>query len=278
MNNDKSLRKQSKAIPLSVKTLKDLRPYGYLKSDFFKQSSLEQESDFIELKYVQDRERLKYKEDPWKYYINFYNFRDEWDFTSTKKRIGFFGCSFTFGEGIKSEDTFAKIVGRETDLNCFNFGVGGSSIERIARTFSAVTRVINLDIAVITLPAWHRQMHVGKSGDIINLMPGYSHLNVGYEKLSEALTTLDENFYLVRATTSINWIYDISCYKNIKVLFTSWDHPLNNFCKLLLPDNTLKPFPNIDDKCARDNLHPGVKSQRAHASQIIEAIHDRTWI
>jgi phospholipase/lecithinase/hemolysin len=62
------------------------------------------------------------------------------------------------------------------------------------------------------------------------------------------------------------------------VLFSSWDHTTNATCKILLPDNTLNPFPNIDDKCARDKMHPGPKSQQAHAEQIIKAINDRAWI
>ena len=56
------------------------------------------------------------------------------------------------------------------------------------------------------------------------------------------------------------------------------DHPLNELCQLIYPDSTIDPFPNIDDKCARDKMHPGPKSQAAHAEQIIKAFHDRAWV
>jgi hypothetical protein len=111
---------------------------------------------------------------------------------------------------------------------------------------------------------------------MINIIPGYPHS--GYEKICKMLTDIEEEFYVVRATSSINWIHDVAINKGIKILFSSWDHPLNYFCKRILPENTLEPFPNIDDKKARDNMHPGVKSQRAHADQIIKAINDRAWI
>jgi hypothetical protein len=281
MNDLKFLKKQAPkqipSVPLTVKSLEDLRYYGCLRAEIFNKNIPAKETEFYELKCIQDSEASKYKEDPWNYYINFYNFRDKWDFESSKKRIGFFGCSFTTGEGIKSEDTFVQIVGKQLGLNPFNFGTGGASIERIARIFSAATRLIDLDIAVITFPSWYRHLHVDNDGRLINLLPDWHRLNDGYDKLSKSLSSFEDNFHLLKATANINWIYDIACYKNIKILFTSWDHPLNSFCKLILPKNTLEPFPNIDDKCARDNMHPGIKSQRAHANQIIEALHDRTW-
>ena len=96
--------------------------------------------------------------------------------------------------------------------------------------------------------------------------------------MSNLLTSLDEDYYIVRAATSINWIYDIAKYKGIKLILSSWDQPQNEFCQEAFPNNTIDPFPNIDDKCARDKMHPGPKSQAAHAEQIIKAFHDRAWV
>jgi hypothetical protein len=45
----------------------------------------------------------------------------------------------------------------------------------------------------------------------------------------------------------------------------------------MYPDITINPFPNIDDKQARDKLHPGPLSHKAHAEQIIKKINDKTW-
>jgi len=269
------LKQYAKSAPCKVTCLEDLRPFGALQFDLF-EKRLSTSSGPYRVKIMQGGEEKTWDKDPWYYTINEYNFRDIWNFDNTRKRIGFFGCSFTAGEGIESLNLHTNIVAKRLDLNPLNFGSGGAGIERVARTFSAVNSLIDLDYAMITLPAWHRQLHTGELGDMINLIPAYPHS--GYKKLCKVLTSMDDDFYITRALSNINWIYDIAKYKGIKILFSSWDHPTNAFCKEMLPDNTIKPFPNIDDKCARDKMHPGIKSQRAHAEQIIKGFNDRAWI
>jgi hypothetical protein len=269
------LKRYARYVPARLKTLEDLIPFGALQPQKFVELLNEKPGPY-EIPFIQDSEKKYWKNDSWSYHINCFNFRDEWNFDDNRKKIGFFGCSFTVGEGIKSEDTFVNKVGDKLNLNSFNFGSGGAGIERVARTFSAVSSLINLDYAVVTLPAWHRQLHTGELGDMINLIPSYPHS--GFERICKTLTQLDEDYYASRAASNINWIYDIAKYKGIKILFSSWDHTTNAFCKEILPDSTLNHFPNIDDKCARDKMHPGNKSQQAHADQIIKAFNDRAWI
>jgi len=268
--------------PANVKEVEDLRVFGIetaqarnyykLKSKlpFFKQTAYET------LAVNQAEEDILDPNTDWKYYINKYGFRNEWDLTSKKEKIGFFGCSFTFGEGIHNDDTFASIVSKALDMNPINVGVGGSGLERTARTFAAATKVIDFDYAVVTLPAWFRQMHVTKHGKIINIIPSYPHED--FEKLNELFSSVDEDFFVNQAISYVNWIGDIAKANNINLILSSWDHPLNELCQLIYPNNTIDPFPNIDDKCARDKMHPGPKSQAAHAEQIIKAFHDRAWI
>lgn len=270
------LKNYVRHVPSNVNSLDDLRPFGVLQPAKFDMLISTLEKEIYEVDCMQTSEKKFWKNDPWYYKINKYNFRDEWIIDSPKKKIGFFGCSFTVGEGIESSKLFTNIVADELNLNSFNFGSGGSGIERVARTFSAVNGLINLDYAVVTLPAWHRQLHTGELGDMINLIPSYPH--AGFEKVCKTLTNLEEDYYATRAASNISWIYDIAKYKGIKILFSSWDHTVNAFCKQFVSENTINPFPNIDDKQARDKMHPGNQSQYAHAQQIIKAINDRAWI
>ena len=48
-----------------------------------------------------------------------------------------------------------------------------------------MNNVIDLDYAVITLPAWYRQLHIDVNdyGKIINLIPGYPHN--GFKNLNQ---------------------------------------------------------------------------------------------
>lgn len=267
-----------KSLPVSIRTLEDLKKYYGLSLDvneeFRKKRSLNPDG-YIELSYIYNGENKYVDENSWKYILNPWNFRNHWNFDDNRPKIGFFGCSFTFGEGIDTSDTFVDIVSEKFNLNPFNFGTGGSSIERIARTVSAVVNLVDIEYAVITLPAWHRTLHIDTDGSMINLIPAFHHSR--FADLSKQLTSLDEEFYVTRALSYVNWIYDVLNQKNIKFLVSSWDHPLTYLCKKILPLHTLDPFPNIDDKQARDRLHPGVKSQKAHAEQIIKAFYDKTW-
>lgn len=262
------------ATPATVRTLNDLKHYGLANNRIINKI----EDLPILISAINSFEEETVLDSDWKYEINQYCYRNIWNFDDTRKRIGFFGCSFTFGEGIEYKDTFVNLSSNALNLNPFNFGIGGSSIERVARTFAAVTQMIDIDVAVVTLPSWYRQFHVDvkDGGKIINLIPGYPH--DGFKKLNDIFEIVEDDYYINRAITSINWIFDNAKSNNIKVLFSSWDHPCNELCKLMYPENTINPFPNIDDKCARDKMHPGPKSQRAHAEQIIKAINDRAWI
>jgi len=263
------------SAPATATSLEDLRHYGSAHTDIVDKF---EHDDTILVKAVNAFEEENVSNDDWKYEINKYYYRGAWDLDSDKSRIGFFGCSFTFGEGIDYKDTFVKLSSDELNLNPFNFGIGGSSIERVARTFAVVNNLLDLDYAVVTLPAWYRQLHVDINdyGKIINLIPGYPHN--GFKELNKIFDIVNDDYYINRAVTAINWIYDNAKANNVKVLFSSWDHPCNELCKLMYPDNTLNPFPNIDDKCARDNMHPGPKSQLAHARQIVKGFHDRAWL
>lgn len=280
MNNNFSVYdKFIKSHPTSIKNLEDFKKYyGFdlYSNREFKRKRLQNPDGYIELSYIYNDEDKYIDQDSWKYIINPWNFRDHWNFDDNRSKIGFFGCSFTFGEGIDSIDTFVDIVSKKFNLNPFNFGIGGASIERIARTVSAVVNLIDIEYAVITLPSCHRTLYIDDTGSMINFLP--SSPPSKFVRLSKQLTSLDDDFYIIRALSSVNWIYDVLNKKNIKFLISSWDYPLNYLCKKIFPLHTLDPFPIVDDKQARDRLHPGIKSQQAHADQIIKAFFDKNWV
>jgi hypothetical protein len=260
--------------PSRITNLDELFKLGMFPRDRWNAHKVD--SDHAIFPWIGKNEDKRIQPGDWTYHINKYNFRDPWNLASTKPKVGFFGCSFTFGEGIKSEETFVQLAAKECNLEPFNFGVGGSSVHRIARTFSAVTNLIDLDYAVFTLPHWHRQLYIDKDGKAINLIPGWPHED--YKKLNDKLTELDEEYYVVQAASFVTWIYDVAKLRNIKLILSAWDHPLNDLCRVMYPNNSILPFPNIDDKRARDKLHPGPLSHNSHAQQIIRKINDKTWV
>jgi hypothetical protein len=256
----------------------DIAYYGVVRYDAFleKFKKFSPDGEHWIKNIMQDSELADFDKDPWTYYFNKYNFRDEFNINSKKQKVGFFGCSFTFGEGIKSEDTFVHKAAKNLDLEYFNFGAPGSSVERVARTFSMATKLVDLDYAIITFPSHYRQFYQAADASIINIIPGWPH--AGYKKTVDTIYSLEDEFFIVKTISYINWIHDVAKFNGIKILYSSWDHPLNELCQTIAPSDTINAFPNIDDKCARDKMHPGTKSQAAHAEQIIKAFNDRAWV
>jgi hypothetical protein len=88
------------------------------------------------------------------YVINKIGLRGNSTFRSDKKKVAFFGCSYTFGWGINETDGFPNIIGRELFPNheIINVGVPGTSPDTCVRYFKMVTDVVDLDYAFILLP------------------------------------------------------------------------------------------------------------------------------
>ena len=246
--------------PNRIVSLNDLKIYG------LHNLYIDPKNEYIFLPYINNMEKKTINSNDWKYKINKYNFRESWDFETEKKKIGFFGCSFTFGEGVEYENTFAYLVANQNNLNPFNFGIGGSSIHRITRIFSIVTKLIKLDYAVFTLPHWQRQMYLKPNGEIINLIPHWPHFD--FSKISQKLTELDEDYYIIQTVSFLAWIYDLAIANKIKIILSSWDNELHKLCETIYPDLTIDTFQNIENDKARDNSHPGIKSHKNYADKI----------
>ena len=69
------------------------------------------------------------------YKINDYGFRCK-NFSS-EEGIAFFGCSLTFGTGLREEDTWPSIVAKHFDTECWNLAMPGKGLDYVAM-FSAM--------------------------------------------------------------------------------------------------------------------------------------------
>lgn len=257
---------ENKLSPHLVKTVDDLNFYGNT-------TPLTEES-FVESK--GDYQIYNLGEIVKKYYkINKYNFRGKFDFVSPEQKIGFFGCSFTFGEGVDDGWIFKDIVENKFGCNCFNFGTLGASIEYIAYTFNAATRVINFDkAAIITLPDIYRSMYLQSNST------NTSHRNIshstktGYTKLDDTVKSiymLPDDFFVQRAITNINWIVSTARQKGMRVFLTSWSNETYEILRRIFPKLSMdEMFPYIDRGI--DDLHPGLQSHRRFAEQIMSVI------
>jgi hypothetical protein len=213
------------------------------------------------------------------YKLNNCNFRgSNWDLTSTKPKIGFFGCSFTFGEMVEVEHIFPTIVSRKIDYNGFNFGVPGVGIQTVGRTFSAANKLFDFEYAVVTLPDWSRINYLNDDSNGVSYKDISLSTSVGLPSyILEDLKLyqmLNESICVQRMIDTVDWILDIAQYKSTKVIFSSWSDPVSKALEQLYPDYSIDPFPIVDT--VADNDHPAEQSHQRYADMIVRRINELT--
>jgi hypothetical protein len=88
------------------------------------------------------------------YQCNSYGYRTpEFDFTSSTPSIFCLGCSFTYGIGVRQEETWpALIQQRFPEYDVHNLGSAGSSGDTVVRTLSNAGDLLNPKILLILWP------------------------------------------------------------------------------------------------------------------------------
>ena len=260
--------------PCNVKTIEEL---GYYTSGIHHPGSLSPYRTKFQSPIEESASSKNIKNDPakwdWEYYINEYGFRDPWRLETNTKKIGFFGCSVTFGVGLDSRYTFTNLVEQaygSTFVESINLGVGGSSIQRMAKLVSSAIRVIDFDAIVLTLPTTDRFLVTDHENVLTDMLPSFINDSVG--KKSQAFytyfTQADRDMY---ATDYIHWILAETKNLNIKVLWSSWDQQTyRQLQEIVRPEYLLPQMLTIDR--GRDNGHPGVLSAARHAENIIDRL------
>jgi hypothetical protein len=252
--------------PGNTKTLKDLRWFGNVIEGYYPEYNF---PNTINIKYLNTEEETISKDDNWNYTINNYSFRGDWNLDTNRKQIGFFGCSFTLGQGVKDNETFPSIVEQHyQNVSSLNFGVTGASAQRIAKLISAASKVLNFDVVVITLPSANRLSMIHKAGMLTDLLP-YS---TEYQPLLKVFDQQDLNMIV---SDAVHWIN--AELKNTNILWSSWcDETYKILCDTIDSDNVLPMFPDNDSK-ARDNQHPSVTVHKLYAHEIIKRMEKLNW-
>lgn len=216
----------------------------------------------------------KVLDNDWDYYLNYYGFRGPWRLEDSTKKIGFFGCSVTFGIGVHHTNIFPTLVENNLGIDkveSINLGMGGSSIQRIAKLVSATTNVLELDAVVLTLPPFYRFLVLNKDNLMIDILPGFYRENC--ENIQKFLygKSFGQNNLESIYIDYVHWI--ISELKPVKrVLWSSWDNETYNLLKTIIDkENLLPAFAMVDE--ARDK-HPGIQSHKMYASHICKKLKD----
>lgn len=197
-------------------------------------------------------------QDPWKYKINKYGYRGN-NWLLTRPSIPFFGCSNTFGIGVKTD--LPSIVENSIGVECNNLGQPGSSCVSICKTFLTYNRYNNTDLAVIILPSLTRFYY-----------PDYHNEEWNYGSIlpNHKLPEIDDKLYKSIIThftgdTNIAYVYDYikmvefqAATHGTTILWTSWEPNTYNFLlEIIETKDAILPFLQVLDAEGRDGLHPG---------------------
>lgn len=229
-----------------------------------------------------------WKHDDFNYVLSSLGFRDEEIIETSYNHLDLavFGCSYTFGVGLPSDNLWHKLLSKSKGLKSYNFGIPGCSIKAACDVFSIVSRHIKIDKAVFLMPTYERQLcasthNISKNVKLITLLPNN---NISINQMN---CDIDPNMYykyipnaeLIRRTKDdIYNIEHLAKLRNIKIFISSWDRPTYKLINVMdlrymivLPE-WVNPPDHINKKDdARDGLHPGFKHHE-YWTKLIENI------
>jgi hypothetical protein len=194
--------------------------------------------------------KLQWNENSFDYTFNSAGFRS--DEFSDEPGIMFLGCSHTVGIGIPYETTAAKIVSKLLDLKCYNLGLGGGSNSSAFRFAYYWIEKLKPKIVVLL------ETHPARS----EIFTHHGMWNCLIPKICEARYI---GYFHTWAANKPN--VDLDREKNILAI----EHICAKHNSKLILNNMVTPI-ELND-LGRDLAHPGIKSNRHKANEILEMIH-----
>jgi len=263
--------------PYNVKSLAELVEFGNfagpMAADIKNRHGITQDSLNWKYTYIRKEEAPNFDKDPWQYTINQYGFRDVWRNKAKRPNIGFYGCSNTFGEGVESSKHWTTLLSKHYNMCKYNFGIGGASALRVARTFVATQQVLNLNYAVILLPSLHRvdYAEISENGATEMQMLPWKNPNFSKsqeKKWTDIYATYDNSMFIMNLIYAVSMITESAKAHNVKIVFSSWcGETLYTLGKINAPNL----YPNLALKTrdhARDGEHPGPESSKLFAEKL----------
>lgn len=258
-----------------VKTPVDMMQFGCLQyaidNEYF-----DEYSNFGWIKYLSKEEAEtseKNNHEDFSYFINDMGFRGNYPSPDNKRLFAFFGCSITFGQGLPEDKIYANLVSRHYNKQYLNLGIPGSNIHRTALTFSAATKIWDIESAIINLPPFTRLHYADKTNHLHSILLSHKSGQTEIESVRDTvLSNFSDQFLLSYSIDAIQWIIDIAKSKNIKLILASWDYDNVQLVNAAFDTQILK-F-NITDK-ARDG-HPGEKSHMNFSEDVIKILTNET--
>jgi hypothetical protein len=224
-----------------------------------------------------------YKPDSFNYTFNSNGFRcDEFDLPS-QLPILFLGCSFTEGEGLPVDKSWAYLIleyirhTTNKTIPYWNLAMGGASIDMNAAMLATFVDQLKPKYIFYLRPPWMRRTVFVEKLHIQNWLPNYANPYNNSWQIPEYFnkSLVHEPFAIQQADRSLTIIDLLAERYRTKVFHFPWQlgesentiqpsiERLKNFHQMKVPW-----LPNVD--MARDSLHPGPATHRMVANRLWE--------
>jgi len=250
-------------------------------SSYYNNTKLEQEMPPPGVhKWLNSSEKLRSKKEyeDFSYTINDIGFRDEYP-EAKKSVLGFFGCSFTFGEGLPSEKNFPRLLSNDLNMPMLNLGMPGTGAHRIYLTMVAASNIWNIDTAIVTLPNFSRFHYVDNNGNFTSIVPPHPIQPQEVEKVRRSIVkTFSENYLMSQTRDAVQNIIILAKLKGIKLILGSWDMSNCLMIKECFKYESINYKYNLRLETARDNIHPGPQAALQYMNEIKKFIEKNQYV
>lgn len=174
-----------------------------------------------------------------------------------------FGCSFTYGHGVKQRETFTHLLG-SVNVSVFNHGVRGGGIDTISRMVCNAWKKYRHDniIYIITLPQIFRRVL-------------FSNKGVAYFATAQETESVFKNVDGSEYNLYYDWLHHYELINTFvgkeNIIWGTWgEHKL---AKSDVPKDKVDVYFDCVDYS--DQIHPGVESHKNYADILKSLIYDR---
>lgn len=210
----------------------------------------------------------------WENYDLLYNFNSH-GFRSSEFIIDgclFFGCSYTFGEGIQEKDRWTNIISTKLGLPCNNMGVNGAAGDTCFRLANYWIPKLTPKHVFILYPFKHRKEEF-KNNKIYQMSPPPPPNKFDFLELIMKSDSFKNNYDvdLMKYYKNI-WL---ASSENVEINFLKNILSLENICQKYNSKLTIISVDDIDNDLnqfdlARDLAHPGIQANKYIANLFLE--------
>jgi hypothetical protein len=229
--------------------------------------------------YSDSIEESRSKNSTWdfQYYINDIAFREAYPSVEETDILSFFGCSFTYGVGVPTENTFYKQIAGDSSF--LNLGDPGASIQKISLIFSAACRIWKIKTAIITLPPWFRFGYIDKANNFMPIVASdspYSSSETENVRLS-LHKDFSEQYHYSIVRDLLLLIIETARIQNINLIIGSWDSETLEIVEAVTGyKGPLWEWQQSDR--GRDGRHPGVNSHASYSKLVKSYLDNKQFV